>query len=74
MGRWRSRFSGFNARSVVFWLLAALLASVAVWFAPAPQHAKAPADELVFFEIAEDAGALLDAGALTDGSPSDVAP
>jgi len=70
-----SRFSGFNARNIGLWALAAGLASVAVWLAPTPpaRHVAAPVGELVFFEFADDAGLPLDAG-VVDSSPTDAAP
>jgi hypothetical protein len=60
---------------VGFWLLAASLASLAVWWAPAPAErpAEPPAGDLVFFEFTDEAGVLLDAGGI-DGSPGDAAP
>ncbi|NOY92319.1 MAG: hypothetical protein GXP55_14080 [Deltaproteobacteria bacterium] len=72
MPRRPSRFSGFNARSAGLWVLAAVLASVAVWLAPA-HRAAAPTGDLVFFEFADDAGPPLDAG-VVDSSPTDAAP
>jgi len=56
MSRRPSRFAGFNARSVAFWLLAAVLASVAVWLLPsAPPRPPTRSSDLVFFDIVEDA-------------------
>jgi len=68
MSRRPSRFSGFNARSVLFWLLAALLATVAVWLAPTRRPPVASQGELVYFEFPDDASIPMDAAGTIDGA------
>jgi len=76
-----SRFAGFNTQSLLLWVLAAVIASVAVWLAPsrpAPAASAPESGELVFFELPDNVSTIdvsnIDAGAGLDASPGDAAP